>query len=141
MIRTAPDNQGLFSETQPYGERPGERPEEDRESAPPGTREKLAMRGPVDDGKPARRRLKSLRAASGFRVEAETVARKLVKHVVREEAVPDVVSIRPMCTRSWWRLQDKPGADNPLFEFVREEREEPPEGSQWSDATSNQSNG
>lgn len=134
------ENLGLFSDSETFSEDPREKPEEEQEAAPPGTREKLSMRPPADDGKPAKRRLRSLEVAAGYRVELEVTTRKLVKGVVRETSVPARVSIRPMDRRSWWRLADKPGTPNPLMELEREEAEEPPRGNQW-DETSNQTNG
>lgn len=115
----------LFSESELYSEKATERPDEEQEAAPPGTKEKLAMRAPKDDGRPARRRLATIKGRNAYRIEEQG-----------REGPPLVVSIRDMTTRTYWRRAELDQDKNPFYELDRAFPEPPPLGEQWLDATS-----
>jgi hypothetical protein len=101
-------------------------------TAPPDAAEKLAMPLPRDDGVPARRRLDTIRCAQGYRMER---AQRINGRKGQVDA-PMEVSMFCMDTRTYWLRVDALTEPNPMMELARSVPEAPPQGSQWTDATS-----
>lgn len=123
---SGPDTLSLFSPSEVEAAKPARQDGEGEES-PPGTAEKLAMRPSVDDGRPARRKLHTLKNLPGYRVEATRqvrIGRSMVE-------VPVEVSRFCMDTRTYWIRVEGDAIDNPMMELERSVPESPPIGEQW----------
>ena len=103
-------------------------------NAPPDTAEKLAMGRPVDDGRPARRRLDSLTCVRGYRVER---SQRINARRGQVEA-PLEVSVNASDERTYWERADALTEANPMMQLLRRVPEAPPQGKQWTDATSSE---
>lgn len=123
-----PETLGVFSESE-VESRKNDRPAEEKEGAPPDAEDKIRMakQKHTDDGRPARRKLHTLRGQSGYRVDEDSWNGK--------ERAPVLVSIFCMDTRTYWRRADELSVSNPMMELARRVPESPPIGSQWHQAT------
>lgn len=90
------------------------------------------MGRPVDDGRPARRRLDSLASARGYRVERS----QRVNARRGQVEAPLEVSVNPADERTYWERVDALTEANPMMQLLRRVPEDPPRGNQWTDATS-----
>jgi hypothetical protein len=127
--RPLPETASLFSSSE-LGPSSGDRPLEEKENAPPDAADKIRMakQKPQNNGGRARRKLHTLKNATGYRVDEDTWN--------GPARVPVLVSIFCMDTRTYWRRVDDLSVPNPMMELARSAPEEPPRGTQWSDATS-----